>query len=161
MAGLVALVILVRAAEARSETVQLLIGGIHCAECASKVTASLSEVPSLKMDSPIAKPKRGDTVLISVQMDTRKANLGDIAKAAAGTATPHRDKGAPSVTLVVPAAGLSNKNADRVMNALKKVKGVNVKASEVDLKKKEIHVRLDEKGGARLADIDKALENYK
>jgi copper chaperone CopZ len=95
-----------------------------------------------------------------VQGKINKGDVGDLAKAAAAAKTPHRAKGAPSVTLVLPASDLKKGDAKKVSAALKKVKGVNAKATHTSIADKEIHVKLDDKGGAKLADIKKALGDY-
>jgi hypothetical protein len=89
-----------------------------------------------------------------VEFDTGKCDVGDLAKAAAGAQTPHVAQGAPSATLVLAAAGGADEK--KVQEALATVKGVDAKKSAV--KKGEIHVKLDDKGGAKLADIQTALK---
>jgi hypothetical protein len=97
-----------------------------------------------------------------VEFDPAKADVGDLAKAAAAAETPHRDsKGAPSATLVLPAPNITAQNAKKVEEALKDVKGVDAATSRADESKKEIHVKLKDQGGARLADIEKALAQFR
>jgi hypothetical protein len=72
--------------------------------------------------------------------------------------TPHAGQvGAPSTYLVLPAPGQSAANNTKVHDALANVKGVNAKASNAE--KDEIHVKLDDSGGAKLAEIKTALKN--
>ncbi len=119
-------------------------------------------MPSAKVKGRIAKGAGEDAVApVTVTVDTEKGDVGDLAKACAGAETPHRgSKGAPSVTLVVAAGKLTEDNAEKVADALKDVKGVDAKASKAEVKKKEIHVKLDDKGEAKLADIKKALADF-
>jgi len=101
-------------------------------------------------------------VSVPVMFDSAKSDVGDLAKAAAAVDTPHRDsRGAPSATLVLPAPKITDANAKKVADALKGLKGVDAAASRADLAKKEIHVKLDDRGGAKLADIEKALADLR
>jgi len=101
-------------------------------------------------------------VSIPLMFDSAKADVGDLAKAAAAADTPHRDsRGAPSATLVLPAPHLTANNAKKVADAIKGLKGVDAAASRADVAKKEIHVKLDDQGGAKLADIEKALSDFR
>lgn len=103
-------------------------------------------MPSAKVTS---KPTKANPTA-EVSIDTEKADVGDLAKAAAGAPTPHRSDGAPSATLVLKG------KAEDVSESLAKVKGVDAKASKAE--KGEIHVKLDDKGGAKLSDIKTALK---
>ncbi len=60
----------------------------------------------------------------------------------------------------VKAPSLSSDNVKKVRDALKDVKGVDVKNTHCNVEKEEISVKLDDKGGAKLADINKALADY-
>jgi hypothetical protein len=126
------------------------------------VAAALGEVPGAKVQGKVAKGTGKDEISpVTVDLDTAKADVGDLAKAAADAQTPHRGEvGAPSAYLVVEASGLTEDNAKKLQGALKDVKGVEPKTTNADVKKKEIHVKLDDKGGAKLADIKKALADY-
>ncbi len=97
---------------------------------------------------------------VTINLDTEKGDLGDVAKAVCDCDTPHKEKVAPTATLILPAPGLNEGNSEKVADALKDIKGVDAKESKADIKKKEIHVKLDAKGGAKLADIKKALADY-
>ena len=53
-------------------------------------------------------------VSVPVMFDSAKADVGDLAKAAAAADTPHRDsRGAPSATLVLPAPHITAANAKK------------------------------------------------
>lgn len=106
------------------------------------------------------KAAKEDPQTVTVDLDTSKGDVGDVAKAVAGAKTPHAAKVPPFAVLVVDAPGLNDKNADKVDDALKGVKGVDAKASKGDVKGKMINVSLDANGGAKLADIKKALAGY-
>ena len=98
---------------------------------------------------------------VTVVIDLAKGDVGDLAKCCADCDTPHKgSKGACSATLVVDAPSLTKGNAEKVEAALKDVKGVDAKASKAQVKSKEIHVKLADKGGAKLADIKKALDDF-
>ena len=58
----------------------------------------------IKKDALKATKEKPQTV--TVDLDTSKGDLGDIAKAVCDCDTPHKEKVAPSATLIVPAPGL-------------------------------------------------------
>jgi F0F1-type ATP synthase delta subunit len=97
---------------------------------------------------------------ISVDLDTSKGDVGDIAKAISECDTPHKAKIAPSAALIVSAPGLTADNKSQIKEALKDVKGVDGAETKCDVKKQEIYVGLSAKGGAKVADITKALEQF-
>ncbi len=109
-------------------------------------------MPSAKI---VSKPTKAKPEAV-VEIDPTKADVGDLAKAAAAAETPHRAKGAPEAALVLPAQSLK---AGAVKKALQDVKGVDAKASTV--KGGNVQVKLSDKGGAKLADIKKALAGAK
>jgi hypothetical protein len=106
------------------------------------------------------KATKKDPQTISVKLDTKKSDVGDIAKAVSNADTPHKDTVAPSATLIVAAPGLTDDNKGKLKDALKDVKGVEAAKVKCDPKKKEIYVLLSDKGGAKLADINKALADF-
>jgi hypothetical protein len=106
------------------------------------------------------KATKKDPQVISIKLDTEKGDVGDIAKAVTNCETPHKDTVAPSATLIVAAAGLTEDNKSKLKDALKEVKGVEAAKVKCDPKKKEIYVLLSGKGGAKLADIKKALADF-
>lgn len=93
---------------------------------------------------------------VTVDLDTSKSDLGDVAKAVAGTDTPHKDKIAPAAALVVPVKGVTKDDTDKVRKALHDVKGVVAKESTAQ--KGQVIVPLDNHGGAKLAEITKAVK---
>ena len=127
-----------------------------------QIAAALGQVPSVKVSGKVGRGEGPEgTVLVTLELDPKKADVGDLAKAAAAE-TPHRDsRGAPTATLVLPAAKITARNAKKIEEALKNVKGVDASASRADENKKEIHVKLKDQGGARLADIEKALAEFR
>lgn len=117
----------------------------------------------MKVSGKIGRGEEPDgLVSVPLEFDSAKADLGDLAKAAAAAETPHRDsRGAPSATLVLPAPKISDASAKKVGDALKDVKGVDAAASRADVGKKTIHIKLDDQGGAKLADIERALADFR
>jgi len=156
-----ALVVLVWGVALRAENIQLLITGSHCNKCGDKIAAALGEVNELRVKAPIRKGK-GDQgeVKVDVKIEPAKGDLGDIARAVAAADTPHRAKSAPTTTLLLKAPNLNEDNAKGVAEILKDVKGVEGQGSSADVKGQMIHVRLSDKGGAKLAEIQKALAEY-
>jgi hypothetical protein len=113
------------------------------------------------VDSKVAlKASKEAPQTISVDLDTGKGDVGDIAKAISACDTPHKAKIAPSAALIVSAPGLTADNKSQIKDALKDVKGVDGAETKCDVKKQEIYVHLSAKGGAKVADITKALEQF-
>jgi copper chaperone CopZ len=61
--------------------------------------------------------------------------------------------------LVIDAPNITDADDAKVQDALTKVKGVDARKSQA--KKGEIHVKLDDKGGAKLTEIQAALKEAK
>jgi len=106
------------------------------------------------------KAAKEDSQSVSVNIDTTKADVGDIAKAICACDTPHKAKVAPGVALVVSAPGLTDDNKSKIKDALKDIQGVDGAETKCDVKKQEIYVHLSAKGGAKVADITKALADF-
>ncbi len=109
----------------------------------------------MKLESKI-KPAKEDPQPVTIDLNTEKADVGDVAKAVAGADTPHKDKVAPAAAVVVPVKGLAAGDDEKVRKALAGVKGVTAKEARAD--KGEAVVPLDAKGGAKLSEIKKALD---
>ncbi len=144
------------AAPARAESVTLKLDGVKCGQCADEIISALEKVPTVKLKD---KPSEKKPVAV-LDVDVAKSDVGALGKAVAAAETPHKSEEAPAAYLVVPAPGLTAANAKKLGDALKGIKGVNALLSSSDVKKKEIAVRLDESGAAKLADIKKALADY-
>jgi hypothetical protein len=113
------------------------------------------------VDSKVAlKPSKEAPQAVSIDLDTAKGDVGDIAKAISATDTPHKGKVAPAAALIVSAPALTDNNKSKIKDALKDVKGVDGAETKCDVKKQEIYVHLSAKGGAKVADIKKALEEF-
>ena len=113
------------------------------------------------VESKVAlKAAKEDPQTVSVNLDTAKGDVGDIAKAISACETPHKAKVAPSAALIVSAPGLTEDNKSKIKDALKDVKGVDGAETKCDVKKQEIYVHLSAKGGAKVANITKALEKF-
>ena len=147
-------------ARAHADSLKLELHGIHCAGCAGALTESMSKVPSVKVIEKPSKKLLSTTSLTILDIDWGKAELGDLAKAIADTETTHRAKEAPFSFLILDAPSLTRVNVGKLEEALKGVRGIDAKGSKTDLKKKEIHLKLDGRGGAKIADIQKALADY-
>jgi copper chaperone CopZ len=140
----------------RAEEVKIKLEGVKCDTCASVLADAVKKVPGAKLKDA---PSLTKTV-VTVDVDLKKADLGDIAMAVAGAETPHKADEAPGANIVIAAPGLTDKNKKQVADALKKVKGVDADFSTGDVKAKEITVKLADKGGAKLDDIKKALAAF-
>lgn len=102
------------------------------------------------------KPAKEDPQFISVDLDTAKADIGDLAKAVGNCTTPHKDKVAPCLAVAISVKGLTKGDAAKVQKALEGIKGVVAMQSRAE--QGEAIIFLDGKGGAKLSDIKKALD---
>src|SRR5262249_34826740 len=116
------------------------------------------EVPGVEVKGKL-KPAKEDPQTIKVDIDTTKADVGEIGKAIATTDTPHKAKVAPAAAVVVPVKGITKDASAKGGKAPTKVKGVDAKASSAG--EGEAIVALSADGGAHLADIRKALKDLK
>lgn len=96
---------------------------------------------------------------VTVDLDTAKADVGDVAKAIAASKTPHEKKVAPAAALVVSRTGVTKNDTQKVRKALAGVKGVVANQSTAE--DGQVIVQLDNQGGARLAEITTALKKLK
>jgi hypothetical protein len=157
MTSLAAAALLLCAPRAGAE--EFLLKGVQTDARASSINAALQRVPSVKIPSRVVRPEEGDTANLTVFfLAPHNSDVGDLARAIAAATSGGR--GAVTVDLAVPAPGLTRENAAGVVEALKPVGGVDARASRADVEKKLIYVRLDARGGARRADIYKALPAY-
>jgi hypothetical protein len=143
-----------------ADEITLRIGGIHNDADATAVSDALGRVPGIKVTTRPMRDKP-DAVLA---LDPAKADIGRLARAVAGVKTLRRAKDPPSATLVLRYERLDgNALADevflpkRVEEACGRLKGVLAKECKLDSKNKHILLRLDGKGGAKLADIRKGF----
>ena len=100
--------------------------------------------------------------------DPDKADVGDLARAVAGVKASGREN--PSARLVLGYERSDDtalkddefvpRYAEQALAKLKG-KGVDGKGWKLDTKNREVHIRLDAKGGARLADIKAAFHDKK
>jgi hypothetical protein len=119
------------------------------------LTKALVGVPGVKVQSDL-KAAKLEAQTVTVDLDTSKSDVGDVAKSVAAATTPHKEKVEPQAALVVTVKGVTKADTDKVRKALQDVKGVVAKESTVQ--KGEVHVALDNDGGAKLEEINKALK---
>src|SRR5262249_55489864 len=84
-------------------------------------------------------------------------DLGDLALTVAGTKTPNQAKGTPSASLLLTYKERDREAAENLETICAKLKGVDAKKCRRDTQKKEVQITLDDKGGAKLADIKTAF----
>jgi hypothetical protein len=138
--------------------VTLRIEGIHQKEDGVAVATALSQVPNIKVATF---PTPENPTVILVPLDGAKYDLGDLAHAITGAKTPNRGKGAPSAALLLTykaddaqAVLLMAKDLDTICA---KLKGVAAKGCKLDTEKRELQIKLDDLGGATLAQIRTAF----
>lgn len=147
-------VVFALAAFAQAETIKLKLDGVKCEQCASEIITAIEKVPGAKVKGEPTKANPMSTV----DLDTKKSDVGAVGKAVAAAETPHKEVEKPFAYLVLDAPGLTNANAKGLGTALEKVKGVDAKTSKVE--GKTIQVALKGSGEAKLAEIQKALAAY-
>jgi len=154
--AMAAMAVLVAAAPARADQVTLRIDGIHADADGEAIAKALTDVASVKVTTAATKEKP----MAVVTFDAKKTDVGDIAQAVAATKTPNREKGAPAAILILGYERLDGSAAadeqylpKKVEAAVEKLKGVDAKGCKLDFKQKQLLIKLDEKGGAKLADI--------
>jgi copper chaperone CopZ len=151
-----ALAVLAFAVPTRAEQVTLRIEGVHANADGDAIAKALSELPTVKVTTTPTKEK--PTAVLTFDME--KTDLGEMANAVAATKTPNRDKGAPAAILVLGYERLDGSAAadevylpKKVDAAFAKLKGVEEKQCKLDTKQKQVLIKLDDQGGAKLADI--------
>lgn len=152
------LAVLACAGEGRAEQVTLQIDNVQSDDEGWAITRALARLPDVKVAQRVTKEK---TVAV-VAFDPAKADVGDLARAVAQTKTGRQDKfPATPVSsykrLDAKAAADETVLPGIVEPALAKLQGVEVKGSKLDNKAKEVRIRLDGQGGAKLADIKAAF----
>jgi hypothetical protein len=138
--------------------VTLRIDGVHSDEDGVAIAAALSQVPNIKVAT---RPTAQNPTVIVVPLEGAKYDLGDLARTVGGTKTPNRAKGAPSTALLLTYKERDGEAAASLARDLKticaKLEGVDSKKCQLDIQKKEFQIKLDDKGGAKLADIKAAF----
>jgi hypothetical protein len=119
------------------------------------LTKALVEVPGVKVQQDLKAAKLAAQT-VTIDLDTSKSDVGDVAKSVAGSTTPHKEKVAPVAALVVPLKGVTKGDTEKIQKALRDVKGVV--ANESTAQQGEVLVALDNQGGAKLEDVTKALK---
>jgi hypothetical protein len=119
------------------------------------LTKALVEVPGVKVEGTL-KPVKTEAQMVTVDLDTTKSDVGEVAKAIAASKTPHAKLVEPAAALVVAAKGIKKGDTEKVRKALADVKGVVAKESSAE--EGQVIVSLNNQGGARLVEITKALK---
>jgi hypothetical protein len=148
----------------RAEQVTLRLDNVPSDEVGQQISRALGKISGVKVSGKITK----DEPTARVTFDPDKADVGDLARAVADVKTAGREK--PSALLVLGYKRSDDslikddefvpRYAERALAKLKG-KGVDGKDWKLDTKKREVHIRLEEKGGAKLADIKAAFPNKK
>ena len=112
-------------------------------------------MPGVRVEGAL-KPVKTEAQLVTVDLDTTKSDVGEVAKAIAASKTPHSKLVEPAAALVVSAKGINKGDTEKVRKALAGVKGVVAKESSAE--EGQVIVSLDNQGGARLVEITKALK---
>jgi hypothetical protein len=154
------LTILACAMPVRAEQITLRFEGVHDDEDGKAIAAALSKAESVKVAG--LPTKEQPTAVVT--FDPAKIDVGDLAKTVAAIPTPNRSKGTPGAILVLKYQRLDGSSASdevylpqRVERGCAALKGVDAKKCRLDIKRKELLIRLDDQGGARLADIKKGF----
>jgi hypothetical protein len=144
--------------EGQAEQVTLQIDNVQSDDDGWAITRALARLPDVKVAQRVTKEK--PTAVVA--FDAAKADVGDLARAVAQTETTRRDKFAATLILSYKPLDATATADEAVLRGLvepafARLQGVDVKRSKLDAKAKEIRIRLDGKGGAKLADIKEAF----
>lgn len=144
----------------RAEQVTLRIDNIPSEAAAQDINRALAQIPGVNVSEKATRDKPAALVAF----DPAKADVGDLARAVAGVKTAAAEK--PSARLVLGYRRFDDSLLEdaeivspRVKQALAKLKGKGVDSEnwKLEAKSHEVHIRLEEQGGAKLADITAAF----
>jgi hypothetical protein len=143
--------------------VTLRIDGVHDDDDGIAIMEALRRVPNIKVAN---RPTFKDPSMTLVPLDGASYDVGDLARAVSSAKTPNRAKGPPSAWLVLNYRGGEDRKAEVALAhslelTCSKLRGVDAKRCKLDTQRKEVHLKLDDKGGARLADITAAFPGLK
>jgi hypothetical protein len=134
--------------------VTLRIDGVHNDEDGVAIAAALSRIPNIKLAT---RPTAQNPTVIIAPLERAGYDLGDLARAVAGTQTPNRAKGTPSAALVFTyqeyVGGAAAPLVRDLQTTCARLAGVDAKKCRFDVQKQEFQIKLDDHGGARQADI--------
>jgi hypothetical protein len=147
-----------------AEEVTLRIDNVSSDDAGLEITRALAKVPGVKVSRKVTK----DESVARLAFDPATADVGDLARAVAGVKTSGREK--PAARLVLGYQRFDDSLIPdneflppRIEQALAKLKGKGVDGKDwkLDTKNREVHIRLEAKGGAKLADIKAAFPDKK
>lgn len=130
------------------------IENLGSSEFRADLEAAIKRLASVKVT-----PNITDKWMAEVEFDPGKVDVGELAKALASVKVPVRVEKEPAATLVLPAT-ITEKQQEKIKEALAKVKGVDARKSCYWQPLKAVLVVLDEKGGARFGQIIAALKDF-
>jgi hypothetical protein len=143
---------------AEAEQITLKIDNVQNDDQGWELTRLLARVPDVKVAQRVTK----DKPIAIIAYDPAKADIGDLATAVAKYKTPGRDR--PATYLVLNYKRLdSNAAADDafmssiVETALPNLKGVEAKGSKLDIKNKQLLIKLNPQAKTKLDDIKAAF----
>jgi len=135
--------------------VKLRIEGIRSDEDAKAVMDALIHMPNAKVANRLTVR---DPVVLVGPLQGAKWDLGQLAQTVAEAKTPSRSKGVPSASLILTCSAKRDEALARNLEATcAKLKGVDAKKCKLDPKRKEVHIKLDDRGGAKWAEIKAAF----
>jgi hypothetical protein len=139
--------------------VTLRIDGVHDDNDGIAIMDALRQLPNIKVAN---RPTAKDPSTALVPLDGASYDIGDLARAVAAAKTPNRAKGPPSAWLVLSYKGHEERGMEEALArslelSCSKLKGVDAKKCRLDTKRKEVRLKLDDVGGAKLADITAAF----
>lgn len=135
------------------EQITLRLKGVHSDEDGVTIMEALARVPNIKVAT---RPTTQNPTVILVPLDGAKYDLGDLARTVAAARIPNRAKEAPSAALLLSYQADGERAAALARNLetiCAKLKGIDAKNCRFDAQKKELEIKLDDKGGAKLVDI--------
>lgn len=145
---------------ARADEVTLRLENLRSDAAGAKIGRALDQLPGVNVLETATK----DRPILRVSFDPSQPDLGELARAVADARPVTRAESATRLVLGYQRFDDSLHKDDEfvpryVEPALAKLKdkGVDVKDWKLDTKAKEVHIRLDDKGSTKLADIRAAF----
>ena len=139
--------------------VTLRIDGVHDEADGRAILSALEHIPNIKVAT---RPTPSKPLVLLGPLRGATFDLGDLARTVAATQTTGQ-RAAPSAALVLfykhhrDVAPTEARLGQSLEATCRKLKGVDAAKCRVDAARKEVHIQLDGKGGAKWAEVKEAF----
>lgn len=142
-------------AKEKAQRITLNVEGVECAGCAKVLTTTLAAT-DLKVVGRLSPTESGSSQVIA--MCPANCDLAASAAKVNDAQTPHRDKAAPGLSLVL-FAELDDDSQLTVQEALVDLQGIDAKACKYDTVTNQIRIKISGKDKVMVSQIVAALED--